>query len=280
MEIKFLSSKLEQMHLKMRELFDMVDSIGVNVFGYELAYAEGRDPFPEGEVPLYLDVLKPYLSRLAPPPASILDVGGGTGRLAIPLAREGYHVTIFEPAASGLEIAHRKATLAGVESRLSYVCGYVCDLSQLSERSFDVVLGLQSLLYLDDLKTALEMAVRAARRAVCFDVPSLYGFILGRMPGFKVDPLTVSQVLKTGVTPETETFSRERYHCYTEEQLRDIAEEAGIQVDEVVPFSFLEVLDWHGDPMDRDARELEEHFRHDDVMRQLAAFNMVLGRRR
>jgi SAM-dependent methyltransferase len=47
------------------------------------------------------------LAHLAPPPLHIVDVGGGAGHQSIPLAREGYDVTIVEPSASMLERAEQ-----------------------------------------------------------------------------------------------------------------------------------------------------------------------------
>ncbi len=47
------------------------------------------------------------LAHLAPPPLRIVDVGGGAGHQSIPLAREGYEVTIVEPSASMLERAEQ-----------------------------------------------------------------------------------------------------------------------------------------------------------------------------
>ncbi len=42
------------------------------------------------------------IADLVPPGGSVLDVGAGTGRLAIPLARQGIRVTAVEPAAAML----------------------------------------------------------------------------------------------------------------------------------------------------------------------------------
>jgi SAM-dependent methyltransferase len=50
-----------------------------------------------------------------PPAAAVLDVGGGSGRNAIWLARHGHQVTIADVSAEGLAIARHAAAAAGVD---------------------------------------------------------------------------------------------------------------------------------------------------------------------
>lgn len=51
---------------------------------------------------------------LPPSPARILDCGGGPGRYAVELARQGYQVVLFDLSAGNLALAQEKATEAGV----------------------------------------------------------------------------------------------------------------------------------------------------------------------
>jgi SAM-dependent methyltransferase len=70
----------------------------------------------------------------------ILDVGGGGGRIALPLARAGHEVTVMDISGEALELlAARSAEVTGVESDLMSF--------QTSER-FDVVLAIDTLKYL------------------------------------------------------------------------------------------------------------------------------------
>ena len=52
-----------------------------------------------------LSILLPHL----PKRCSVLDVGGGYGRLAIPLAKKGYSVTVLDLVREFLEIAESRA---------------------------------------------------------------------------------------------------------------------------------------------------------------------------
>ena len=85
--------------------------------------------------------------HLPPPPARILDCGGGPGRYAIELARQGYEVTLFDLSPGNLALARAKADEAGV-SFTAIVQGTATDLSCFDDASFDVVLLMGPLYHL------------------------------------------------------------------------------------------------------------------------------------
>jgi 2-polyprenyl-3-methyl-5-hydroxy-6-metoxy-1,4-benzoquinol methylase len=49
-------------------------------------------------------------------PLRVLDVGGGSGMFAVPLAQLGHDVTVVDPSADALATLHRRADTAGVGS--------------------------------------------------------------------------------------------------------------------------------------------------------------------
>lgn len=69
----------------------------------------------------------------------VLDVGGGDGRDAVPLAEAGHHVTVLDSAPSWLAAARRRAEDAGVADRVRTVEGSIDDLSAVSD-GYDLVL--------------------------------------------------------------------------------------------------------------------------------------------
>src|SRR5579884_2512577 len=74
---------------------------------------------PEGR--LRIDLAFANLQEFLPqPPAHLraLDIGGGTGALALRLTGLGLHVTLLDPSSPMLEIAERAAHEAGVAQRL------------------------------------------------------------------------------------------------------------------------------------------------------------------
>lgn len=57
------------------------------------------------------------LAHLPPPPAKLLDVGGGAGNQSFPLAQAGYDVTILDPSSPMLDKARQRLELLPTEAR-------------------------------------------------------------------------------------------------------------------------------------------------------------------
>jgi len=78
-------------------------------------------PRPETEL------LVELAGRLAPPPVAILDVGTGSGCIAVALAREleAARITATDLSPDALAVARRNAARHGVAARLSFVAGDV-----------------------------------------------------------------------------------------------------------------------------------------------------------
>jgi ubiquinone/menaquinone biosynthesis C-methylase UbiE len=82
-------------------------------------------------------------------PARILDIGGGPGRYAIELARQGHHVTLLDMAAGNLSLARERAASAGVEIA-DYWQGNAMQLDRAEDSRFDAVLLLGPLYHLQE----------------------------------------------------------------------------------------------------------------------------------
>ncbi len=91
--------------------------------------------------------------HLPPPPARVVDVGGGAGREAIALARRGYDVTLLDPSEEML--AEARAALAAeaspVRERVQLVEGLGEEAPELLGRArFDIVACHGVLMHLED----------------------------------------------------------------------------------------------------------------------------------
>jgi 2-polyprenyl-3-methyl-5-hydroxy-6-metoxy-1,4-benzoquinol methylase len=84
-------------------------------------------------------------------PLTALDVGGGTGGFAVPLARAGHSVTVVDPSPDALAALTRRAAEAGVADRITALQGDGDGLADLvPPDSVDLVLCHSMLEVVDD----------------------------------------------------------------------------------------------------------------------------------
>jgi len=100
---------------------------------------------------LVRDVVASRMAESGSRELEIVDVGGGTGQLAVPLALAGHRVTVIDPTLDSLAALERRATEAGALDRVTAVQGDAADLPSLvSGGSADVVLCHNVLEIVDD----------------------------------------------------------------------------------------------------------------------------------
>lgn len=109
---------------------------------------------------------------LAPAPGvGILDVGTGTGRAAILLARRGARVTGIDASAEMLTVAARRAQ-AEPALPLTFARGDAHTL-EFQDRSFDAAVCLRVVMHTPDWRRVVGELCRVARRRVVLDYPAL-----------------------------------------------------------------------------------------------------------
>ncbi|MGC1449380.1 MAG: methyltransferase domain-containing protein [Candidatus Sulfotelmatobacter sp.] len=93
-----------------------------------------------------------------------LDLGCGTGAIAVRLARLGLHVTLLDSSVPMLDFAKSAAWEAGVTERITLKHGDAAQLATLFDAgSFDLILCHNILEYVDDPSVVLRGAVRTMR---------------------------------------------------------------------------------------------------------------------
>lgn len=113
----------------------------------------------------------------------ILEVGAGTGRYSVALAKEGYSVTAVELVQHNLDVLRSK--LNGAEP-ITAVRGNALDLSAFPDRSFDLTMLLGPMYHLytfEDKLRAMSEAVRVTKPggyvlvAYCMNEPTIIQYV-------------------------------------------------------------------------------------------------------
>jgi len=103
-------------------------------------------------------VVSERVSQVGRPALDIIDVGGGTGGLAVPFAAEGHNVTVIDPSPDALAAAQRRAAEAG--ARLTAVQG---DAAGLEGVAADLVICHNVLEYVEEPADAMAAIARVLR---------------------------------------------------------------------------------------------------------------------
>lgn len=104
-----------------------------------------------------------YIHRYIKSGEKVLEIGAGTGRYSIALAKEGYEVTAIELVEKNLEVLRKNSS--GIKNMDSYQ-GDALNLSSFKDNQFDVTLLFGPLYHLydkEDVNKAINEAIRVTK---------------------------------------------------------------------------------------------------------------------
>ena len=148
---------------------------------------EGRLTSKHGQVE-YRTTMKYIHEMIGKGKKKILEVGAGTGRYSIALAKEGFEVDALEYTEHNLAIMEEKI----VEDSISNIRthhGTALDLSRFADESFDLTLVLGPMYHLytkEDKHKAMAEAIRVTKRgghifvAYCMNEATMLQFVFGK----------------------------------------------------------------------------------------------------
>ena len=172
------------------------------------------------------------MARQAGRPLTVLDVGGGTGGFAVPMAEAGHRVTVVDASPDALAALTRRAADAGVADRIRAVQGDGDALAGLvAPASADLILCHAVLEVVDDPAGVLA-AIAAALRpggAVSLLVAGRAAAVLGRAVNGHLDAAAALVDDPDGRAGPRDTLRR-RYDAETAAALLDAA---GLTVEEI-----------------------------------------------
>ncbi|WP_433386654.1 class I SAM-dependent methyltransferase [Micromonospora sp. KLBMP9576] len=177
-------------------------------------------------------VLRAELERRAGSTLTVLDVGGGTGGFAVPLAQAGHRVTVVDASPDALAALTRRATEAGVAERIRAVQGDGDALAGLVEPgAADLVLCHAVLEVVDD-PAAVVAALAAALRpggAASVLVAGRAAAVLGRAMNGHLDVAAALAADPAGAAGTRDTLRRR----YDADGAAALLGAAGLVVEEV-----------------------------------------------
>lgn len=119
------------------------------------------------------DAPNPYVRQFlefagVQPAETVMDMGCGTGSLAVPLALDGHHVVAADFSQGMLDELGRRADLAGATDITTHLMSWADDWAAhgIAEKSVDVAFASRSIAT-DDMREALMKLTSVARRRCC-----------------------------------------------------------------------------------------------------------------
>ena len=151
-----------------------------------------------------------YLDQYLPAQGSILEIGAGTGRYTLELARRGYTITAVDLSRVEIEVCRKGLAEAGLEGQVRLVVADARDLGAVKEQGFDVVLLMGPLYHLvaeADRRAALqEASARLREGGIIFSAfISRFGImcdLIKNVPGWIEGQTEVHSVLEKGKSPD------------------------------------------------------------------------------
>ena len=165
-------------------------------------------------------------------PLRVLDVGGGSGMFAVPLARLGHDVTVVDPSADALATLRRRADTAGVGDRVRGLQGdgdllhEVLPAADAGSDGYDLALCHYVLEVVDDPAVTLGEISRVLRHGgqVSLATVNRAGAVLGRaVAGHPVEALALLE--DRDPAPARSKPARRRF---TPQDLLTLVEGAGL----------------------------------------------------
>lgn len=180
--------------------------------------------------------MRAFNEYFPPPPATVLDIGGGPGRYAIALAQKGYTVTLVDISKNSLHFAQKRAKEGNISLKYMHASATTVTFSE----HFDIVLLMGPLYHLrteKKRKKAIFNAVNAVKVGglICASFVTRYAPLRWASkyePAWAVDhPRQCEEIINTGITesgPKEESFIDYAWFAHPAE-VNPLMEAAGLE---------------------------------------------------
>jgi ubiquinone/menaquinone biosynthesis C-methylase UbiE len=185
------------------------------------------------------DVVGRYLNRIVSqhPGADVVDIGGGSGTRAVPLAQAGCRVVVIDASTDALASLARRATEAGVGERITALQADADQLEAVLPRaSADLVLYHQVVQDVDDPERSVAAAATLLRPGGHLSV-----LVPGRLSAVLADALGGRAAEAMSVMAASPADDRR----YDVPSLRALMEQAGVVVETITGVGVVSALVAH-----------------------------------
>ena len=135
---------------------------GNSVIDFYNNYDEEGRLMRKSRMPEYLNTMK-YIEKYLSPDSKIIEIGAGTGRYSLALAKRGYDVTAVELVPHNIDVMKKKVKS---HHNIRIYEGNACNLSMFESETYDIVLLLGPMYHLftdEDKYKAMSEAIRVAK---------------------------------------------------------------------------------------------------------------------
>jgi SAM-dependent methyltransferase len=180
------------------------------------------------------EVLRREVDRAAAsrPRLSVVDVGGGTGGFAVPLAQAGHHVTVIDASPDALAALTRRAAEAGVDDRVVALQGDADSFADLVPAGGADIVLCHSVLEVVDSPAEVAAALAACLRpggAASVIVANRAAAVLARAMGGQLDLAAALLADPDGRAGERDTLRRR----FDIESASAVLTKAGLTIEEI-----------------------------------------------
>jgi 2-polyprenyl-3-methyl-5-hydroxy-6-metoxy-1,4-benzoquinol methylase len=161
---------------------------------------------------------------------TILDVGTGTGRAALLLARNGAKVTGVDASEEMLEVARKRGAGEGLD--VTFRRGDAHAL-EFEDRAFDAAVSLRVIMHTPDWRDCIRELCRVSKRLVVVDYPSAFSVALAQ---------AVSRRAMRRLGRQTESYRVFRPHVIVRELARSGFRVQAVHRQFVLPISLHKLI--------------------------------------
>jgi ubiquinone/menaquinone biosynthesis C-methylase UbiE len=182
------------------------------------------------------DVVGRYLNRIVAqhPGADVVDIGGGSGTRAVPLAKAGCRVVVIDASTDALASLARRATEAGVGERITALQADADQLDAVLPRaSADLVLYHQVVQDVDDPERSVAASAALLRPG---------GYLSVLVPGRLSAVLAAALAGRAAEAMSVMTADPAVDRRYDAPSLRSLMEQAGVVVETITGVGVVSAL--------------------------------------